>query len=411
MYKIICISSALIILCLTIFGSGLEIENDIKEFDLNAITMIVTDDDEDYTVDFLKQNVNITEETRPLLDLIEKKDDTTLNIYEVLDLYTKNDQIQEKVSIGQVQNIIRQGFGCAVSTVTSLYLFVLLHDLKKLKIDLESQKENAKKEEGEEVAVREEHFLLKVYSEKESSDLLEITPDGPNYDVTEYNRLGERFLIKSNTNLDDAGPSNQINKPFTHPILVYFLYYSEYLWAGILRKQVIYQINYAVQFEMFKVIFGPGNSDSLMTDDHITDVLCVLEEILKMVDDEISSQCVDHKGSLVKKYEIFNKALEKKFKMYLFDLDIGKEEDLSQFHLQEMVDPLTQLVELYGEGKLNSVEPPIVDLNFPNCSQRYTPSTNDEVVARLRQLYTENDKLTDATTGKKNVRMEPTETN
>ncbi|XP_050440445.1 uncharacterized protein LOC126845674 [Adelges cooleyi] len=422
MYKIICISSALIILCLPTFGEELQIKNNIEEFDTDAIKMILTDTDDeaDETVDFLKQNVNIIGENRPLLDLIGKKEDATFNIHEALEVIITNDLMKEKVSIGQVQNIIRQGFGCAVSKATSLYLFVMLHDLKKLKIDLESLKENADEseeqhegptqseptEDSEEVAGREEHFFEQVYVEE---DLVKPNHSVPEHSVTEYNRLGERFGIRSKTYPSDAGPSNQINeKQFTHPFLVYFLFYSEYLWAGILRKQVIYNIDYTVQFEMFKVIFGPGNSASLMTDDHINDVVCVLEEMLKMVDEEISNQCVDHKGSLVKKYEIFNETVSRKFMMYLSDLDNGKNEDLSRFHLDAIAEALRLLFQLYGEGELKSVEAPANELHFSNCPQRYKTSTKKDVVARLRAIYTEND---NATTGQENDKKEPTETN
>ncbi|XP_050440442.1 uncharacterized protein LOC126845673 isoform X1 [Adelges cooleyi] len=409
MYKIICLLSALIILCLPIFGSELEIENDIKEFDLNAITTIVTDDD-DNMVDFLKQNVNITDENRPLLGFIGKKEDTMLNIYEVLDLYTKSDQIRKKVNIYQVQNLIRQGFGCAVSKVTSLYLFVMLHDLKKLKIDIKSQKEIADEikeynegptqtehtEYGGEVALRKELFFEKDYGEDLKPALFKSI-----HNTTEYKRLGERFGIRSNIDPKDDGPSI--------PFFVYFVYYSEYLWAGILRKQVIYQINNAVQFEMFKVVFGPGNSDSLMTDDHINDVVCVLEEMLKKVDDEISSQCVDHNRSLVKKYEIFFKVFGDGFTEYLSGLDNGREQDFSRFHLNKTIDALRQLVHLYGKGELKDVEPPANELNISNRPQRYTSSTKDDVVARLRKIYIENDKVTNATTGQKSDSLESIE--
>ncbi|XP_050436494.1 uncharacterized protein LOC126843174 [Adelges cooleyi] len=318
--------------------------NDInREF----IRKIVNVEEVENWAPIIKQTIIYNDIYKPALSLISKEDQLTktINVLDLLQTYVKGEETKETVDINVIRDLITVCYECTCLKSLSLFALLVSEDLKKLKKYHETIKKDEtindkkvdekqdvlKDETNHEKKVDEKQDVLKDEStthtcmDKHSQGAGWTSPYDPyncntdekllkNYRSPLYKyqlrSVMDRFEIRGNDN-EKCSPGVPPQVIFSHNILQ-----MENTFIAMIRKLAALDMKYNLPLEIFRVIYGQ-RADDVTDDNYINGVLSVLEETIKIADDLLTKKCVDHQGSLVKKYDVF--------------LDDGEGKEIKQF--------------------------------------------------------------------------------
>ncbi|XP_050436493.1 uncharacterized protein LOC126843173 [Adelges cooleyi] len=240
--------------------------NDInREF----IRKIVNVEEVENWAPIIKQTIIYNDIYKPALSLISKEDQLTktINVLDLLQTYVKGEETKETVDINVIRDLITVCYECTCLKSLSLFALLASKDLKKYHETINNDEDKA-------IGVNQDENI-------DGTRCPEVLPHSLPYNIL------------------------QMEKPF----------------IAMIRKLAALNIKYDLPLEVFRVIYGQ-RADGVTDDNYLNGILFVLKETIKIADGLLTKKCVDHQGSLVKKYDVFLDDREgNEFKQFITALD------------------------------------------------------------------------------------------